>query len=347
MAWWGMTEVVTNAKEREWEYFLDSCNAASIYHTPEWKDFLVKTFDYESYYLFSKDENGNIEGLLPLFYVRSKLTGNRLCSVPFSHICGYIGSDNSRRNLIDRGINIYSSLNSDYMEIRDGTDSDFFYPQNSFSTHILELSPDIGKVWCRLEKKSSRWAVTKSKNMGVQVSSTKNIEDLKEFYEMNSITKKDIGVPCHSWKFFKNMFELLDKYVTLYIAKYNNEIIAGGIIENFKGNVLYGYGAAHPDYLKFHPYNAFIWKSIEDACANGYTYFDFGRTSYDNVGLMEFKKRWGATEKKLYYSYYPANPEKITDNRDNFKYKYGTKVIQNMPMLVYKKFSDSMFPHFG
>ena len=196
-------------------------------------------------------------------------------------------------------------------------------------------------------KKSARWATTKSKSIGVQVSSTNNVEDLKEFYEINALTKRDLGVPCHPWKFFKNMFELLDKYVTLYVAKYDNEIIAGGIIESFKDSVLYGYGAAHPDYLKFHPYNAFIWKSIEDACVNGYAYFDFGRTSYDNKGLIDFKKRWGTTEKKLYYSYYPTNPEKLTENRESLKYKYGTKVIHKMPILAYKKFSDSIFQHFG
>jgi len=342
-----MTEVTTNIKEREWKIFLDSCDAASIYHTPEWKHFLEKTFGYEPHYLFSKDENGNIDGLLPLFYIKSKLTGNRLCSVPFSHICGYIGSNNSKENLIDEGINTYSTLNVDYFEIRDAVESKVFHSQNSYSTYILELCSDIDETWYKLEKKSARWAIKKSKKMGVQVDSTKNIENLKEFYEINCLTKKDIGVPCHPWKFFKNMFELLNEYVSLYVAKYNDEIIAGGVFNYFNDSVLYGYGAAHPDYLKFHPYNAFIWKSIEDACVNGYTYFDFGRTSYDNEGLIKFKKRWGTTEKKLYYSYYPDNPKALTENRENFKYKYGTKVIQKMPIFVYKKFSDSMFQHFG
>lgn len=342
-----MTEIVTNVKEEDWKNFLDSCAAATIYHTPEWESFLIKTFGYESKYLFSKNENGEIEGFLPLFYLRSKITGNRLCSVPFSHICGYIGSEDSKSLLIEEGVNIYSKLNADYLEIRDFSALETFCFQNSFSTHILDLCSDVDKVWYKLEKKSARWATTKSKSLGVEASSTNNIEDLKEFYEINALTKRDLGVPCHPWKFFKNMFELLNNYVTLYVAKYNNEIIAGGIIESFKDNVLYGYGAAHPDYLKFHPYNAFIWKSIEDACINGYTYFDFGRTSYDNKGLFDFKKRWGTTEKKLYYSYYPANPEKLTENRESFKYKYGTKVIQKMPVLAYKKFSDSMFQHFG
>ncbi|MCK4454653.1 GNAT family N-acetyltransferase, partial [Candidatus Parcubacteria bacterium] len=69
--------------------------------------------------------------------------------------------------------------------------------------------------------------------------------------------------------------------------------------------------------------------------------------SYDNVGLINFKKRWGTVEKKLYYSCYPKNPESLTENRDNLKYKLGTKVIRKMPMPVYKKFSDAVFGSFG
>ena len=225
--------------------------------------------------------------------------------------------------------------------------SNGFHCQNSFSTYILELSSNSDETWNKLEKKSARWATTKSKKMGVRVESTKHIEDLKSFYELNCITKKDIGVPCHPWKFFKNMFELMNEYVLLYIAKYQDEIIAGGVFEYFNDTVIYGYGAADPNNLKLHPYNAFVWKSIEDACANGYKYFDFGRTSYDNEGLINFKKRWGTIEKKLYYSYYPNNPESLTGNRENIKYKYGTKAIQKMPLNIYKIFSNSTFQHFG
>jgi lipid II:glycine glycyltransferase (peptidoglycan interpeptide bridge formation enzyme) len=161
------------------------------------------------------------------------------------------------------------------------------------------------------------------------------------------MTKKRIGVPCHPWKFFKNMFKILNDDIILYIAKYKGEIIAGGIREYFKDTVICGYSAANPKYLKLEPYNAFMWKTIKDAGLKGYKYCDFGRVSYDNTGLIFFKKRWGTIEKKLYYSYYPKNPKSLTGNRKNIKYKLGVKVIRRMPMPIYKKFSDVVFGSFG
>ncbi|KAF5426111.1 Lipid II:glycine glycyltransferase [Candidatus Methanomarinus sp.] len=341
-----MTKIETNVGDNEWERFLDNYNTASIYHTPQWKDFLEKTFNYEPHYLFAKDKNDNITGLLSLFYVKSKLTGNRLCSVPFSHICGYIGSEHSKDGLINKGIDLFLKTDANYFEIRDLVNSNGFCDQNLFSTQILELSSNIDETWKKLSK-GTRNSTKKSKNSGIYVYSTKNIEDLKQFYELNCITKKRIGVPCHPWNFYENMFKSLNERVSLYVAKYSDEIVAGGIFIYFGDTVIYGYAASNPRYLNIRPNNALTWKSIEDACVNGYHYFDFGRTSYDNKGLIEYKRRWGTVEKKLYYSYYPYNPESLTGNRENIKYKYGTKVIQKMPMSVYKKFSDSMFQHFG
>jgi hypothetical protein len=191
-----MTEVTTNVTENEWRYFLDSCDSTKIYHTPEWRHFLESTFGYEPFYLFSKDGSGYIDGLLPLFYVKSKITGNRLCSVPFSHICGYIGSNDSKDKLINEGIRVYSRLNASYFEVRDLVSLNGFHSKNSFSTYILDLCPDIGEVWSKLEKKSSRWAIKKSEKIGVRIESTTSIEDLKEFYELNCITKRILV--CHA-----------------------------------------------------------------------------------------------------------------------------------------------------
>lgn len=342
-----MTEVTTSVNESEWRSFLDTCDAASIYYTPEWKHFIEKTFNYKSNYLFAKDENGNVNGLLPLFFVKSKLTGNRLSSVPFSHTCGYIGSNDYKESLIYEGINAYTKLDLNYLEIRDEVKIKGFQLQNSFSTYILKLLTDIDKIWYKLEKKSARWAVKRSKTIGVQVESTNKLEDLRDFYELNCITKRAIGVPCHPWKFFKNMFKSLNKNILLYIARYNGEAIGGGVFWYFKDQAIYAYGAAHPDHLKLYPYNAFIWKSIEDACLNGYTCLDFGRTSYDNEGLINFKKRWGTNEVKLYYSYYPEKMRSPTVDRKDFKYQYGRKLIQKMPLPIYNKLSNSLFQHFG
>ncbi|KGK99154.1 hypothetical protein LI82_03755 [Methanococcoides methylutens] len=341
-----MTTIVTNVGKEEWEYFLDNSNAATIYHTPQWKTFLEKTFNYESNYLFAKDENDNITGLLPLFYVKSKLTGNRLCCVPFSHRCGILGEINIVKSLIDEAMNYFESTNAHYFEIRDSVSSPLFETQNYYSTYVLDVSDNVENLWKNLSSNARR-ATRKSEKLGLIAHQTDDPHALKYFYKLNSMTKKELGVPCHPWKFFKNMFDILGNNVSLYVVEYNDEIIAGGIREYYKDTIIAGYAASHPEYKHMNPYNLLNWKSIQDASNNGYQYYDLGRVSYQNEGLMFFKSRWGTIEKKLYYSYFPKNPKSLTDNRSGFLYNIGTKGIKKMPMSLYEQFSNNIFSKFG
>lgn len=341
-----MVDIVKNVGEEEWKSFLNNCNEATIFHTPEWKQFLEKTFGYKPYYLFAKDSSGNITGFLPLFYIGSKITGNRLSSLPFSHTCGMLGDESASNQLIAEAISIFERSGAKYIEIKDNIDSPDFQKQNSFSTYVVDVSRDVDKLWESLSSNARR-ATRKSNKMGITVRPTGSYDDLKKFYELNCLTKKDIGVPAHPWAFFKNLFDIFRDNASLYTVEYNNEMIAGGIRFFYRDTVIGGYAASDPEYVHLNPYNALNWKTIEYACKDGYKYYDLGRVSYHNKGLMFFKSRWGTVEKKLYYSFYPANPGSLTENRERPLYRLSTSLIQKTPMCFYKKFSDVVFENFG
>lgn len=341
-----MIQVVSAVEENEWNDFLSQCKAAAIYHTPEWKIFLEKTFSYEPHYLFALNETGKIIAMLPLFSIKSKLTGSRLCSVPFSHICGYIGSNSAFDTVMDEALSLYKYLRLDYLEIRSAVAVDGLTAENKFNTYLLELTPNHEATWKKLNSNAKR-NIKKAANMGVSVETTKSLEDLKEFYELNCINKRGIGVPCHPWVFFKNLFEILNDYVHLYVSKHDDKIIGGGVMICYKDTAIYSYGASRPEYLKYYPYYAYIWRCVEDFCRGGYKIFDFGRADSESAGLIEFKKRWGTEEKRLYYSYYPGIPQSIGHNRDSLKFRLAARAVNGMPISFYKKLSDITFKHFG
>lgn len=341
-----MVEIKKNTAMEKWAEFLKICPQASIYHTPEWKMFLENTFDYKPYYLFAIDECGQIIGMLPLFLVRSKLTGNRLCSLPFAHSCGPIGNDEAIHALLEYAIDGMKDTEESHLEIRDSVPNTRFKSHNMFSSYILDLSMGLEQIWTNFSSNVRR-GIRKSQKSGIKVFKTKDIKDLKLFYELNCITKRNIGVPAHPWKFFKNLFQYLGEYEQLYLAEYDDEIIGGGIREYYGFTVLAGYAASNPEYARYNPFNAINWESIRDACQKGYKIYDLGRVSHDNKGLEFYKSRWGTAENKLYYSYFPKNPVTFSGNRDNFKYNIATKAIQKLPMPLYKPFSEYVFQHFG
>jgi hypothetical protein len=326
------------------------CDKSTIYHTPEWKSVLENAFGYDPKYLFLVDDTGLVVGELPLFFVNSRLFGSHLSSLPFSHSCGYIGRDSHRNEILETAIRISDCTKSKYLEIRDAVNYSRFREADSFYTHILELSSKVEQVWGKLDKGSVRWAIRKSMTLGTSVITTKNLEDIREFYELNCMTKRDLGVPCHPWKNFRNLFEILGDSAILYAVRYNGEMVAGGIMEYFKDTVLYGYGASNPKFLNLHPYHAFLWATIENACSDGYRYLDFGRSSNREQGLREFKRRWGTFERALCYSYYPpTSSSALADayGKESMLYRLGSATIRHAPMTIYKRFSDSVVGEIG
>jgi predicted N-acyltransferase len=339
--------IFTEVSKEQWDKFLTTNPSATIYHTPQWKEFLEKTLGYKPYYYFVIDDNGIITGIMPLFLIKSRFFGNRFTSAPFSHICGPIGDLNSINQLLKNCLEIYQKSNAKYLQINDFVDDNRFKHSISFSTYILELSENPKDTWKKLDKSSVRWAITKSEKLGVKVSESKSLEDLHDFYNINCLTKKELGVPAHPWYFFENMLKYLNEMMHVYIVKKDDLTIGGGIFLAFKNEMIYGYGAAHPKYLKLYPYNACIWRSVQDACQQGFNKFDFGRTSNTDEGLTNFKKRWGTQEVKMTYSYYPRDPKSIIANRNNIVYKTITGIIKKTPLEIYKVVSNQSFKELG
>jgi hypothetical protein len=341
-----MIDIVTGVGRGEWNKFLSESYDATIYHTPEWKNFIEETFGFEPHYLSARDEHGDIVGFLPLFHVKKRLTGSRLCSLPFSHDCGIIGDPRTYESLVFEAIGLMGRVKASHIEIRNKVDTCGFKPRNSFSTYILRLSPSVKDVEKRVHERVMR-GVKKSLKSDISVYVANDEAHLKKFYEINCGSKKKLGVVCHPWKYIKNLFKCLDGRVSLYVVESGGKMISGGIMEYYQDRVTYAYGATDDNYVKLDPSKAFLWNSIVDACGKGYRYYDFGRASYDNIGLIYFKQGWGTEEKRLYYSYYPEVRKSLVSNRNNIKFRLGSMMARNMPTIAYKRFSDAVIGDFG
>jgi hypothetical protein len=339
-----MTQVATEVRRASWERFLDASQDATIYHSPEWRELLVRSFGHRPHYLFCTEDSDEIKGMLPLVQVKS-IFGSRLSSLPLAHTCYPLGDDATKYELVEAAVQLSKKLNCKTLEMKGLVNCNGFTVSNIFSTFTMELSNDIVQLKSRLNRQLRR-ALTKSLNSGVTVERTTEIEHLKEFFELNCMTKRKFGVPCHPWSYFKNMFAILKNHCALYVAKYRGQVIAGGIMEYFKNDVIYACGAADDKYLKVYPYDAFLWQSISDAALKGFKCFDFGTCSRFDTGLINYKKKWGTTELKLYYSYYPfqaLSPLKEGYDGDSLFYRLGKNVLRHMPEPAYKKVSNVAF----
>lgn len=76
--------------------------------------------------------------LLPMAHIRSRLTGHRLASLPFAHICGPIAdTEATLYAMVDRAFSICEELNCRYTEFRKCRPANpYFIPRDQASCNI-------------------------------------------------------------------------------------------------------------------------------------------------------------------------------------------------------------------
>src|SRR5512146_826219 len=83
-----------------WKHFINSRTSAAVYHLPEWSQVLEDSFGYIPFHIFAHNSDGRLVGVLPLFRVKSMITGDRLVSLPFSYVCGPVAESNQVMNAL-------------------------------------------------------------------------------------------------------------------------------------------------------------------------------------------------------------------------------------------------------
>src|SRR5579872_2733381 len=79
-------QIVDPTLDPRWDVFIESRADASPFHHSSWARVLIDSYGYEPRYHVLEGETG-IEAAWPSMLVRSRLSGTRLVTLPFSDYC--------------------------------------------------------------------------------------------------------------------------------------------------------------------------------------------------------------------------------------------------------------------
>ena len=329
--------------EKIWDEFVLENDHATFYHQIGWKKAVEDTYKYKSYYLFAENNNGEIVGILPLFYLNNLFFGKRLISVPFAPYGGVCTDYNSiEKALIDEAIDLGNSLGVNYCEFRNlnkQNTSEKISCRNYYFTYLLDLSKGHDYIWKNMSK-VKRQMVRKSNKNELKFEINSSSKAISEFYEIYSINMKRLGTPVHDYMFFKMIDKAFPKQIFISKSTLGNYPISAIYCIKFKDTLLAGWASSIPDFLKFAPNDFIYWNTIKYASVNNYLSFDFGRSlsTSDN----NFKALWRSVEIPLRYCYYPTM--KIQPPPQN-EYGKFTKIWSKFPLLLTKSIGPKIRRH--
>jgi len=115
----------------------------------------------------------------------------------------------------------------------------------------------------------------------------------------------------------------------------------------FTDTIYYKFAASDRNYLQYRPNHFVMWHAIQYGCEKGCKYFDAGRTSPDNLGLMRFKRSWGTQEIDLPYYYWPTVKGATSTKERSLKYKMITSLMRRMPTTISRVAGELLYKHLG
>ena len=301
-------EIIRPLDSEDWKNFLLSSESALVFHHPRWLRLLQETYHYEILAVVARDATGTIISGIPFAHIKSRLTGNRLVSLPFTDHCPVLErAEGLERVMVDKLKEYSGQIKSRYFELRTGQLEPGMEIGPEFVRHVLPLSKDTEAIFKQFDQKSVQWGIKKAQKMNVKFEFATDRSSVKRFIELNALTRKKHGILPQPDGLFYRLRELLFQNDLGFIvqAKVEGQVVASSVFLHFNGTFFYKYNASDPRFLKYQPNNLILWEAIKFAAANNGKSFDFGRSETSNRGLVDFKKRWETNELPLVYSLHP------------------------------------------
>lgn len=138
----------------------------------------------------------------------------------------------------------------------------------------------------------TRYNIRLSKRKGVTVRYSRDIEDLKTFYDIYKVTTIRDRIGCRDYEYFERMLNAYDESkLRIYIAEHEGDKLAAAIATCIGGELFYVYGASSNEKRNLMPNYAMQMEMIKWGIETGCKTYNFGGVldlSPDN-GLYKFK----------------------------------------------------------
>lgn len=143
-----------------------------------------------------------------------------------------------------------------------------------------------------------RYNIHLAERKGVTVRVSSDPKDVDQVYDLLNNTARRQHISLHPKKYYQVMLEQLapQNFAKLYLAEYQNKIIAANIMVQFHDTVTYLHGGTDHAYSTVMAPHLLQWSAMCDAQQAGFKYYDFfGVASSDDpndpwAGITRFKQ---------------------------------------------------------
>lgn len=218
-------KIIDPCSDPRWDKFVENHPFGWIVHLSGWKKVIEQTFPHiKGHHLALIDtETNEIKAGLPIYEIRSWLTGKRLVSIPFATISDILTSNVEQSSLlINEAIRLLKQLKYSHIEVKTlGSSSLVHHEQlrenHDYKHHYLDLAEGKEAIWKHFNYKSIRYEINKANKNKIKLKVAETENDLRTFYMLYAITRKRLGLPSQPYLFLKHsIIPLLNPITSIF-----------------------------------------------------------------------------------------------------------------------------------
>ncbi len=294
-----------NTDKEGWDDFVSAHKDATAYHLFAWRAAVEKAYGHQGHYLMA-EENGQVVGLLPLFFMRFPLLYRKVVSLPFCDVGGALAvREDVAQRLYDEALAITERLGAGSLEVRCRAELPALQRTGLHSTTrtdkvsmLLKLPGSSEALWEGFKSKL-RSQVRKAEKNNLTFSwGDKN--DRGDFYAVFSKNMRELGSPVHSRGWIDAVLDGFGHQARLGLVYHETKPVGAGIILCQGRKVSIPWASTLREYNQFSPNMLLYWNFLQFAADTGCNQFDFGRSTIGE-GTYKFKAQWGTEPHTLYW----------------------------------------------
>ena len=160
------------------------------------------------------------------------------------------------------------------------------------------------------------------------------LELLDDFYRVFARNMRDLGTPVYAREWFANILQVPEIAAQLAVIYVAEKPVSAGFVVGYRGMLEIPWASTIKEANALNT-NMWMYRQILSfAIREGYTFFDFGRSTRD-AGTYKFKKQWGAQPYTHYwYTLVPPGTQPPELNPDNPKFTLMIAVWRRLPVWV-------------
>ncbi len=335
---------LTDAMASEYDLFVRKFDHIGVFYSNKYRLMLKEFIKADDNYFILKNEDDEINAVLPAFILRNEEYGSVLNSLPYYGSNGGVLSkaidDESKKQLITAfdqfakennciSTTIITSPFEEHNEFYESVTGYEYKDERIGQITILpQTSAAIQEDLMSSFHQKTRNMVRKSEKSRLKVTQDYSDEVFEFLIKGHKDNIESLGGLAKGKEFFDSLQRNL-KYgedYQIFAVTFEGKFISALLLLYFNLTVEYFTPVIVSEYRNLQPLSLLIFRSMIDACNKGFRYWNWGGTWLTQKGVYLFKSRWSTVDKNYYYYTKLLNKEVLNYSKqfllDNYRYFY-------------------------